>query len=435
MHYNNPKDNEKKGSNGNNPIRQMPNIYMPQSIGGQVPNRLRAVNLGNLPPIPALGRIPNMDNLRGLNINNVPGNAINPPERQIFLEDIQLPEYEKLFGPENQQMEPVRQAQPGQQVVQPVNDDLRDVHNLNDPRVLESWNDYVDSIQRAEKTCLKYKRYVRSFLNYIKINNISNPSADNVLNYIRQEKANGVKEGCAKIVVTAIRLFFNWAYERKIYGIVRLPKGEVHKIYKEDNQVPQELSDPNSEDDEFQALEKLLGPVNQQLTPKKRGRPRLQKPQNVFGSLQQAQANIELQPKKNRLNEMLSELVEPNGIDDPRVMEAWNLYLDIYIVEKNQTNKHTIKSNVNIFIRYLKEKGISTPSREDILNFIENRRTVDCVSFETSLHSLYDIQFFFRFVSDFGIYDDASFGLTQMDIRKIYGKTTSNAMQRRQNFE
>ena len=441
MHYNNPKDNEKKGNNGNNPTRQMPNIYMPQLIGGQVPNRLQAFNLGNPPPIPALGRIPNMDNLRGLNINNVPGNAINPPERQIFLEDIQLPEYEKLFGPENQQMEPVRQAQPGQQVVQPVNDDLRDVHNLNDPRVLGSWNDYVDSIQRAEKTCLNYKRYVKQFFDYMVVNDILNPSKNDVLNYIRQKKANGAKQSVAKEIIISIRQFFTWAYERKICDSVYLPRGEVNKIYKEDNQVHQELSDPNSEDDEYRALEKLLGSVSQQLPPI-RGNRRLQQPQNVFGVLQQVQVNIELPAKKKLLNEKLSKLAKLNRLDDPRIKEAWELYLDIYIVEKdiNINNKHNFKSYVNGFIKYLKEKSISTPSRKDILDFIGNRRMVDDITFGTALNLLSSIRLFFRFVSEFGIYDDVSFGLKQMDIRKIYGlaanpvKKTS-AMQRRQNFE
>ncbi len=404
MHDNNPKGNEKKGNNGNNPTRQMPNIYMPQLIGGQVPNRLQAFNLGNPPPIPALG------------------NAMNPPERQILLEDIQWPEYEQLFGPENQQMEPVQQAQPEQQVVQPANDGLRDVHNLNDPRVLESWNDYVDSTKLAKGTRSHYKNYVGWFFHYMEMKNISNPSADDVLNYIMYEKVvNDTKIGTARNIISKIRQFFNWAYERNIYGVVRLPIGVVDEIYEEGNQVPQELSDPNSEDDEVRVLEKLLGSVSQQLPPIGENR-QLQQPQNVFGALQQAQANIELQQKKDRLNEMLNELAGLNRLDDPRIKKAWKLYLDICMVERNINYMYSIKPHVKGFINYLEKESISTPSSEDILNFIEERKRVDDIAFSTAHSLLGGIQFFFRFVSESGIYDDdASFGLKLMHIKKIYG--------------
>ncbi len=426
MHDNNPKDNEKGYGNENNPNRQMPKIYRPQLIGGQVPNRLQAVNLGNLPPVPMFGKIPNMDNLRGQNINPLPQvmprDIVNPPKRQIFLEDIQLPGFEELFGQENQQIEPVQQVKPAQQVVQPTNGNFRYANDLNDPQVLKDWDDYLESIQLAKGTRYNYKRYIKWFFDYMKVQKISNPSLDDVLNYIRYEKVvKNTTIEAARIVISGIRRFFTWTSTYNMYPniMLRVFTNMVDEIYKEKNQVPQELSDPNSEDNEFRALEEILGAANQQLQPRRRGQQL--KPQNAFSGLQQAQDYIELQQKKDRLKEMLDSLAGLGRIDDPKVKEAWELYLGIYAAGKSTDYKYQIQLYVNEFLDCLEGDSKSNPSSENILGFIESIKKARGISCGTAQEFLYHIKFFFRFVSEFGIYDDVSLGLTPMHIREIYG--------------
>ena len=400
MFSSNPKGNDKRNDNENNPNSQMKNAYRPQLMGGQVPNRVQGANLG---------KIPNMDN------SYVQKNTVNQPEQQ----DIQWPEFEELFGNENQEPEPVQRAQP----VQPADGNFIYANNINDPQLIVDFDKYLASIGRAKTTRGNYKCCVRGFFDYLKIDPIPSPSMNDVLNYIRYKRATqNINIASAKDIILKLKSFFTWTskYNRYPNIMLRVSKNMVDKIYEEENQVPEELSDPNSEDDEFRALEKLLGPANQQLQPIRRGQ-QLQPPQNAFSGLQQAQDYIELQQKKDRLKEMLNSLAGLGRIDDPKVKEAWELYLDIYIVGKNTKYKYKIKSYINEFLDCLEGDSKSTPSSENILNFIKSIREARNVSCGTAINSLHHIRVFFKFVSKFGIYDDITSRLQDKHIREIYG--------------
>ena len=413
MFNSNPKDNDRENDNDNNSSSQMENIYKLRLMGGQVPNRVQAANLGNLPPVPMLGKVPNMDN------PCVQRNIVNQPEQQ----DIQWPEFEELFGNENQKIE---WAQPAQ-VIQPANRNFRYANNINDSQLIVDFDNYLISIGRAKATRGHYKDCLKKFFDYLRIEPIPSPSMNDVLNYIRYKRATqNVNIASAKDIILKLKRFFTWTSTFNMYPniMLRVSTNMVDEIYKEEDQVLQKLSDPNSEDDEFRALEELLGPANQQLQPIKRDH-QLQQPQNVFSGLQRAQADIELQQKKDRLKEMLNDLAGLGRIDDPRVQEAWELHLDIYKVEKDIVANHPIKSSVNGFLDYLEGESRSTPSSKDILDFIEGRKITSNISYQTARCYLYGIKIFFKFVSEFGIYDDITLDLNNNRIYEIYGAAIS----------
>lgn len=100
----------------------------------------------------------------------------------------------------------------------------------------ELYHRFIAYLDASPKTIETYKRNLKQFFRYLYTNGIQRPVREDVLNY-RNELLEDKKPATVQNYITAVRIFFSWAEQEKLYpNIAEHIKGaKISKNHKKDN--------------------------------------------------------------------------------------------------------------------------------------------------------------------------------------------------------
>lgn len=95
------------------------------------------------------------------------------------------------------------------------------------------WIHFIDA---APATVATYEKAVRRFMAYLAENNITHPQREDVINFREELKATGHKPTTTQAYITAVRLFFQWLEQERIYPNIadRVKGAKVSRGHKKD---------------------------------------------------------------------------------------------------------------------------------------------------------------------------------------------------------
>ena len=101
---------------------------------------------------------------------------------------------------------------------------------------IDLYTRFVAYIDAAPATVTTYTKAVRQFMNYITERGITHPQKADVIAFKESLKASGHKPTTIQAYITAVRLFFRWLEDEKIYPNVadRVKGAKITKGHKKD---------------------------------------------------------------------------------------------------------------------------------------------------------------------------------------------------------
>lgn len=101
---------------------------------------------------------------------------------------------------------------------------------------------YIAYIDASEKTVATYTRALRQFVNYIRENNITSPTRDDIILY-RQQLSERLKATTVQNYMESVKLFFRWTAQEGLYpNIADHVKGaKLTKEHKKDYLSPRQI--------------------------------------------------------------------------------------------------------------------------------------------------------------------------------------------------
>lgn len=78
-------------------------------------------------------------------------------------------------------------------------------------------NSFIEFLDVAPKTAEIYKRAIKQFFTYLKVNNIPTPTHNDIVNYKRYLEAKGRKPATIALYLASTRRFFQWTEQNGIY--------------------------------------------------------------------------------------------------------------------------------------------------------------------------------------------------------------------------
>ena len=101
----------------------------------------------------------------------------------------------------------------------------------------ELFAQYIRYLDTSQKTVETYTRALRQFFKYLNLNNIRQPQRADILNYKESLKASGLKPSTIQSYITAVRIFFSWTAQERLYPNIaeRIKGAKLDRTHKKDS--------------------------------------------------------------------------------------------------------------------------------------------------------------------------------------------------------
>lgn len=105
------------------------------------------------------------------------------------------------------------------------------------PSFSSLFSNFIDYLQASDATKQTYVREIKQFMNYLAINEISEPQRIDIINYVKYLNDKGLKPTTVQNYIIAVRQLFNWLeVEYQYRNIAKGIKGaKISKNHKKDN--------------------------------------------------------------------------------------------------------------------------------------------------------------------------------------------------------